>query len=232
VVALVASVPVLAAQYLTFSRAPLIGLYVFVVVAAWRFRRGAGIAVLVLGLVGGIAVLPSYLAVRSQSSGNETIPGTILVASDEFRFRAWGAAAAMFQDSPLTGQGYLAYKPLADVYGDPILGSPHNEWLRIFAEEGLVVGLIAIAFLIATAVTLARVRGWLGTGLLAGFIGYVIAASFNNPLLFVRVSAVAFASVGVGLALAARARDAARATPGASTDAPVSTATADDPPLH
>ena len=58
-----------------------------------------------------------------------------------------------------------------------------------------------MAFLVATAVTLARVPGWLGTGILAGFLGYVIAASFNNPLLFVRVSAVAFTIVGVGLAL-------------------------------
>jgi O-antigen ligase len=232
-IALVALLPVLVAQYLTFSRAPLIALYAFVVIVAWRFRRWAGIAVLLAGLLAGAIALPAYLQLRGSSVSEGAVQsGSILVASDEVRFRAWGAAAAMFQDSPLTGQGYLAYKALADVYGDPVLGSPHNEWLRIFAEEGLVVGLIAIAFLIATAVTLARVRGWLGTGLLAGFIGYVIAASFNNPLLFVRVSAVAFASVGVGLALAARARDATRTTPGASEDAPATTASADDPPLH
>src|SRR4029079_8799391 len=102
----------------------------------------------------------------------------------------------------LIGQGYLAYKELAEVFGDPILGSPHNEWLRIFAEEGVIVGLVGLAFLVATGVTLARVPGWLGTGILAGFLGYVIAASFNNPLLFVRVSAVAFGVAGGGLALA------------------------------
>ena len=52
----------------------------------------------------------------------------------------------------------------------------------------MIVGLVGLAFLVATGVTLARVPGWLGTGILAGFLGYVIAASFNNPLLFVRVS--------------------------------------------
>jgi hypothetical protein len=56
------------------------------------------------------------------------------------------------------------------------------------------------------------VPGWLGTGILAGFLGYVIAASFNNPLLFVRVSAVAFTIFGVGLALAERARAPANAS--------------------
>ena len=116
-----------------------------------------------------------------------------------------GAPRSRWSDKPLIGQGYLAYKELAEVFGDPLLGSPHNEWLRIFAEEGVIVGLVGLAFLVANGVTLARVPGWLGTGILAGFLGYVIAASFNNPLLFVRVSAVAFTIVGVGLALAERA---------------------------
>ena len=207
VIAGVALVPVLLAQYLTFSRAPFIALYVFVVIVAWRFRRWAGIAVLVVGLVIGALALPAYLQLRGSSvSEGAVTTGSILVASDELRFRAWGAAIQMIEDKPLIGQGYLAYKELADGFGDPVLGSPHNEWLRIFAEEGVIVGLVAVAFLIVTAITLARVPGWLGTGILAGFLGYVIAASFNNPLLFVRVSAVAFSIVGIGLALAEHAR--------------------------
>ena len=54
------------AQYLTFSRAPFIALYVFVVIVAWRFRRWAGIAVLVVGLVVGALALPAYLAAPGQ----------------------------------------------------------------------------------------------------------------------------------------------------------------------
>jgi len=211
-IALIGLVPVLAAQYLTFSRAPFIALYVFVVIVAWRFRRWAGIAVLVVGLVVGAIALPAYLELRSTVNEGADRSGTILVASDQYRFQAWGAAIRMVQDKPLIGQGYLAYKELAEFFGDPVLGSPHNEWLRIFAEEGVIVGLVGLAFLLATAVTLARVPGWLGTGILAGFLGYVIAASFNNPLLFVRISAVAFTIVGVGLALAQRARAPATAT--------------------
>ena len=208
--ALAASLPLLAAHYLTFSRSPIIALYVFVVVAAWRVRRLFGIVALAVGLVVGLALLPSYLAIRSQSGGDPTIPGTVLVASDQHRLRAWGAATRMWAEAPLTGQGYLSYKALAESYGDPVLGSPHNEWLRLFAEEGAIVGLIGIGFVVMAGVTLTRVPGWLGTGLLAGFLGYVLAASFNNPLLFVRVSAVAFPIVGVGLALAERYRSAAK----------------------
>jgi len=213
-IALVALVPVVVAQYLTYSRAPLLAGYAFVVIVAWRFRRWVGIAVLILGLAVGAVLLPVYLGIRSSAGGGTPVqPGSILVASDTDRFRAWGAAIGMVEDQPFVGQGYLAYKALAETYGDPVLGSPHNEWLRIFAEEGIVVGVVGIAFVVATAITLVRVPGWLGTGVLAGWISYVIAASFNNPLLFVRVSAVAFAITGVGLALAKRARAPAPGEP-------------------
>lgn len=234
-VAAVALIPLVVAQYLTFSRAPFLALYAFVVIAAWRFRRTAGVAVLVLGLVAGTLLLPSYLQLRSNSTAEGAVrPGSILVASDELRFRAWETAIRMWVDQPIVGQGYLSYKALGDVYGDPVLGSPHNEWLRLFAEGGVIAGLLGLFWIATTGLALARVKGWLGTGVLAGFAGYVIAATFNNPFLFIRVSAIAFPVIGVGLALAARARATAPADspPDASVPAPETTGSADDPALH
>ena len=227
-IALVALIPVAVAQYLTYSRAPFLAAYVFVVIVAWRFRRWVGIAVLILGLAGGAIALPVYLGIRTSTVGGSQVePGSIVVASDADRFRAWGAAIGMVEDQPFVGQGYLAYKELADTFGDPTLGSPHNEWLRIFAEDGVVIGVVGLAFVVATAITLAYVPGWLGTGVLAGWIAYVIAASFNNPLLFVRVSAVAFAITGVGLAFANQAR-----SPASVEAEPEGGGTAEDPALH
>lgn len=217
-VALVAALPLVLAHYLTFSRSPLLGGYVLAVIVAWRVRRALGIVALAAGIAAAALFLPTYLQIRSQSAleGGVT-PGSILVASDQARFQAWRAAASMWTEAPLTGHGYLAYKELGDAFGDPVLGSPHNEWLRLFAEEGTVVGLAGLLFVAVTARSLARIPGWLGTGLLAGFAGYVVAATFNNPFLFLRVSAVAFSMIGVGLALAERAR------------APASTETSTDP---
>ena len=106
VIALVGLVPVLVAQYLTFSRAPFIALYVFVVIVAWRFRRWSGIAVLVGGLVVGrarAAQLPPTTG--SQRRRRCSHPAAILVASDEYRFRAWGAALADVQDKPADRAG-------------------------------------------------------------------------------------------------------------------------------
>jgi O-antigen ligase len=224
--ALIAAVPLLIAHYLTFSRSPLLGGYVFAVIVAWRIRRVLGILVLAAGIVGAGLFLPAYLQIRSQSALEGAVaPGSILVASDALRFRAWGAAASMWADAPVTGQGYLAYKELGEAFGDPVLGSPHNEWLRLFAEEGTIVGIVGLLFIAAVARSLARIPGWLGTGVLGGWAAYVVAATFNNPLLFLRVSAVAFTVVGVGLGLAERAR--ARAPAPAEADG-----SADSPALH
>lgn len=206
--ALVIAVPMVVALYVTYSRAALLALFVLVVVLCWRIRRTLGVVVLAGGIIGGAILLPSYLQLRSQSAPEGAVtPGSILVASDEYRFRAWGAAVGMWQNQPMTGQGFLAYKQLADSYGDPVLGSPHNEWLRLFAEEGTVGGLAGVAFLAGTLWWLWRRRNPIGSAILAGTAGYFLMASFNNPLLFAQISAVAFTTIGFGLAVAGRNDD-------------------------
>jgi O-antigen ligase len=110
----------------------------------------------------------------------------------------------MWQDQPITGQGFLAYKQLADEYGDPVLGSPHNEWLRLFAEEGTVTGIVGLGFLATSLWWVSRRRDPIAGGLLSGVAGYFLMASFNNPLLFIQISVVAFTALGYGLARAVR----------------------------
>jgi O-antigen ligase len=202
VAALVVASPLVLALYVTYSRAALLALFVIGVVLCWRIRRVLGVAVLAVGIVGGAILLPGYLQLRSQSATEGVVqPGSILVASDELRFRAWGAAIGMWQDDPITGQGFLAYKQLGEAYGDPVLGSPHNEWLRLFAEEGTVTGIAGLAFVATTLWWLARRREPLIGGILAGAAGYFIMASFNNPFLFIQVSVVVFTAIGFGLGL-------------------------------
>jgi O-antigen ligase len=105
----------------------------------------------------------------------------------------------MFEKRPLTGQGFLAYKQLADEFGDPVLGSPHNEWLRLFAEEGIIGGIVGLCFAATTLSWLSHGRGALATGILAGTAGYFTMASFNNPLLFISVSAVVYPLIGYAI---------------------------------
>jgi O-antigen ligase len=196
-----------AAMYVTYSRAALLSLFGLAVVVAWRFNKRLGQAVFAVGIVAGILLLPAYIQLRGQVGASAAAePGSFLVANDGERIAAWRAAAGMFVARPLTGEGFLAYKQLADAYGDPILSSPHNEWLRLFAEEGIVGGLLGLTFIATTLTWLSHGRGALAAGILAGTAGYFMMASFNNPFLFIQVSAVVMPIAGFAVAEVARTR--------------------------
>ena len=200
------AVPLIVAAYLTYNRAVFLALFVLAVAVMWRIRRGLGVATLVAGLIVGALVIPPYLAARGSALGGpaEVVPGQILIASDQQRLTAWGAAGRMFLDQPLVGQGYRAYRQLSVSFGDPVLNAPHNEWLRFFAEGGFVNGTLALAFVFVTGVALLRRRGWLETGLFAAFASICLAAAFNNPFLFNQVTIPGFLLAGAGVGLAHR----------------------------
>ncbi|HYO41653.1 MAG TPA: O-antigen ligase family protein [Candidatus Limnocylindrales bacterium] len=200
VLALVGLAPMVPALYFTYSRTVFVACYGFAVVAAWRVRRWLGVAVLVVGVAVGVLALPSYLTMRAQVVVEGARTESILVASDIQRFTAWGASIQMFADRPVTGWGFRSYRVIGDRYGDRVLNSPHNEWLRFFAEQGIAGGLVGVAFVLTGLARLARIPGWFGAGMTSAFLAYVLSASFNNPLLFIQVSIVAFTIVGTGFA--------------------------------
>jgi O-Antigen ligase len=200
------AVPLVIAAYLTYNRAVFLGLFALAVVIGWRIRRSIGTAILVLGLVAGALAVPWYLSIRGSAIGGtaQPPPGQVLIASDQQRLAAWAAAGRMFLDQPITGQGYRAYRQLSVTFGDPTLNAPHNEWLRFFAEGGVVNGVIGLGFAGVTAVAMLRRQGWLETGLFGAFISLCIAAAFNNPFLFNQVTIPGFLLGGFGVGLAAR----------------------------
>ncbi len=195
------------AMYLTYSRAALLSLFGVVVVVAWRLHRLLGVAVLGAGIMAGVILLPTYLQLRAAGgSAGAAEPGSLLVATDYQRINGWGSAVAMFRDEPLIGQGFLSYKQLADLYGDPILSSPHNEWLRLFAEEGVIGGFLGLAFVATTLSWLSHGRGVLAAGILAGTLGYLTMATFNNPFLFIEVSLVVYPLIAFAIVHVSRQR--------------------------
>jgi hypothetical protein len=199
------AIPLLAGLYFTYSRAALIGIFFIVVICAWRIRRWAGATILVAGLGGALLLAPAYLQARGQSIGGDYArpqPGQVFIPSDRWRLNAWATAARMWADEPLTGQGFFAYGRLATQFGDDVLLAPHNEWLRLFAEEGFIVGVVGVAFVLATLAWLVRDRSWLGAGILAAFVGWCVAATFNNPFGYVQVNTIIFTIVGTGIARA------------------------------
>jgi O-antigen ligase len=208
--ALVLLVPLAAILYLTYSRTPIVALFLVAVVIAWRIRPRLGAGLLVVGLVAGALLVPSYLQFRGEQVGaTSAIPrGELLIATDQLRLQGWAGALRMWADEPLLGHGFKSYTDLAGGYGVPLLGAPHNEWLRFFAEEGTIVGFAALWFAFDAFARVWARRGWLMTALAAAFAVYVLAACFNNPFLFVQTNVAAFTIAGTALALAVLRRPA------------------------
>jgi hypothetical protein len=230
------------AMYVTYSRAAIISLFGLAVVVTWRLNRRLGQLVFVAGIVVGILLLPTYLQLREGAGSQGALePGSLLVASDRDRITGWQAAIGMVQNRPLTGQGFLAYKQLADAFGDPVLGSPHNEWLRFFAEEGVIGGIIGLCFAATTLAWLIHGRDAIATGIVAGTVGYFTMASFNNPLLFIQVSSVVYPLIALVVVAVWEARRHPSSDPSAATTGedrvdgeavPVSVTRTESVPIH
>lgn len=176
---------------LTYSRSGLIALAVVVAVLAWHYRRWLGLAAVVAFItLAGLAVLlvPGLNVVRD-----------VPLWADEARLAAWSASVEMWLAAPLTGHGLRSFEWLHAAYGTT-LDAPHNEWLRFFAEGGIVVGLAALAFAAASLVTMLRRRNLVAAGGAVVLTALFVMASFNNPLMYVQVTVPLFLALGIALA--------------------------------
>lgn len=182
------------AVVLTLSRSALISLALVAVVLVWRWKGWKGLVVggvIALLAVGGYALFINGELLRS-------VPDV----ADQDRQDAWGAAFRMWLDQPITGAGFRSFEWLYEQYGS-VLDAPHNELLRLFAEEGMIVGIAGALFAIVTPLVLAfRARGYIAAGAAAAAVAVFLMAGFNNPLLYTQVNVPAFLVLGAGLALA------------------------------
>ncbi len=211
IAAAVGLVPVVLAVWFTYNRAGLMGAYLIVVVAAWQARPRLGQIVGGVGLVGGLLLVPWYLAFRGSTLGAAATAtaGHLLSPSDQIRIDAWGAAIRMWQDAPLLGHGFWSFFRLHTQYGSAYLDAPHNEWLRLFGEGGIVAGVAGLVFIGAVVWQLSRGRAWLPRAALAAFACWVLALCFNNILSYDQVSIPLMTIVATGLTLVHLEREAA-----------------------
>ena len=105
----------------------------------------------------------------------------------------------MWRDEPLTGFGFLSFKALAQGYGSAYVTAPHNEFLRLLAEGGIGVAIAFVAFMAATIRALWRSASPFALGAIGALVGLLLGGMFNNPFLYVQVTAPAFAIVGAAL---------------------------------
>jgi O-antigen ligase len=217
IAAALGAAPLVVALVLTYSRSALIALMAVGVLYVLRLNRKLGLALLAAGIVVGAVVVPRYLLARGDAVGDagpvQATESGVVSRGDASRVQAWEAAVRMWAVSPLVGHGFGSFELLHERYGAAGVDAPHNELLRLFAEEGGIVGGVAIAFAVASFRTLWRGRGWLGTGLLGAVAAFAVMALFNNPISYLQVNVAPFVALGTGLALA-------RAGPSGTHDGP------------
>jgi len=191
---------------LTFSRSAVLAVAAVAVAYAWYVRRSAAIVMLVVAGVGAAVLVPLYVEQRAGTPlpGAGDILQDFFTAGDRIRSAGWAAAIRMTLDSPLIGQGFRSYLVLHDQFGDSVQTAPHNEWLRLYAEQGIVVGTAGLVFLGAALTALWRMRGALALGAFGTLLAYAIMAAFNNPLNYAQLNIPTFAVLGMALGMALR----------------------------
>jgi putative inorganic carbon (HCO3(-)) transporter len=155
--ALAAGGAALAATLFTYSRGAFVGLAVVLGVLALRHpRRRWLLAGMLAALLGVLALRPQDLLARLRSLTQLAHAQQTLLPDASFQVRrnALDAGALMFRDHPLLGVGpdnfpdsYLKYSALVGLASDPTLRDPHDLYIQIAAETGLV-GLAAFAWLL------------------------------------------------------------------------------------
>ena len=141
---------------LTGSRGAMIATIVALAVIPWtltHIRRGLRIAAIVIMIAGGLVAVqfvPTELFERLSTTGSEISEGTL-----NNRLRVWKAGLAEVPARPFHGYGPAGWYPTLGLRIGNV--APHNTWLAILVEQGLVgltLFLSMFAALIARLLTL------------------------------------------------------------------------------
>ncbi|MFB3855255.1 MAG: O-antigen ligase family protein [Vicinamibacterales bacterium] len=196
---------------MTRSRSGLISLAVAMVVAGGAavraFRGGLARATVVTALVVLFVVPMLWL-------GPDVALGRLLGGQEGYlktRLDAWQSALRILADFPLAGTGLNTFGVATVLYqvggGGLHFAQAHNDYLQVAAEGGLLVGVPALLFVAAVAMSIARrvrcgeddpASRWLRTGAIAGIIGMLVQSLVEfslqmpgNAVLFVVLLAAA-----------------------------------------
>jgi O-antigen/teichoic acid export membrane protein/O-antigen ligase len=194
----------------SFSRASYFGALAVIVIFAVR-RSIRGLVGAAVGLGGLVPLLPAAVGARLgtvwSSSG--------LDADSAVRLDLWSSAIRMFDAHPLFGVGYLHFAGHLPAYftgtGNydtfliqfSLLEFPHNTYLTVLAETGLVGSVLVLVLGAAgwrAGWRAMRAGDWAGEGAVLAFAGVGVCSAFGEVLL---VPAVFIAFVVVVLAAGA-----------------------------
>lgn len=215
---LIALPALLLAVVATLSRSALVVVAAGAALFAARLGRRAALVALGIGLAAAVVLIPVFLAVRNggaTDAGSQPLLADFLTFGDRERLMAWEAALRMGLGSPLVGHGFRSFLLLHVAYGGGRIQAPHDEWLRFFAEEGLIVAAAGVGLVVFGLATLWQGRTAIVLGAFGTLLGYAFMATFNNPLNYAQVNIPIFMVIGtcLGLSLTAERRQDVRPAP-------------------
>ena len=227
---ILAGIPLIAAIYLTGSRsviAAAIGGIVVLVLALLRHRTVPlrGVMVFAVGIV--VAMVISFPWVIGHD-----VAGASARLSLKVRVELLRAGLQVIETRPLFGVGIDRFYLEAGAFASPELNAlwnsrknPHNDFLRVGAELGLVgLGLFLwILFAAAKRIWQAlRISGDARlAGLAAGLVGFLITSLVSNPLMLREVSFAFWIALGLATGHSAAAVRAAGDGSGTAIDGSV-----------
>jgi hypothetical protein len=206
---LAAGLPLIAALYLTGSRsviaAAFVGLIAMIVVLLKRERSGALRGILAFAIVAVVVMVASY----RWMSGRD-VAGRMAWDSLTVRFELIRAGLAVIATRPLFGVGLDRFYLLAGAVASPRLHAlwqgrmnPHNDFLRIGAELGLIGLGLFLGILVAAGqqirTALQHTRDALLAGLAGGLVAFLVTSLVSNPLMVRDVSYVFWIALGLAV---------------------------------
>jgi len=135
----------------------MVAVVVFLVRGSWRTKAlaGAGVLICVVVMLGSSAHVRDRL--EEVLSDMQTVDQSAEATSTQFRIVFWRNAVRMIHDHPILGvgtggffDGYLGYVQGVPGWKGDGTGDPHNQFLKILGEQGLL-GFAAFLFLIGGA---------------------------------------------------------------------------------
>jgi O-antigen ligase len=188
----------------SFSRGALLSLVTGVVALYWgRGRRVFLVAV----LAGILVVLVSYPLLLGARHALTFGPDVVLSdqaqqVSDRSRIAVLRAGVKLFMSSPLVGVGYGQFHYESPKYlGASQITYPHNNYLEILAEQGLV-GLGAFLLVLLTLfVALSRNGDAYAVVARAMLVAFAVGALFAEPMTSLQTTTITWVVVGAALAL-------------------------------
>ena len=202
----VAAIPLIAAIYLTGSRSVLAAALGGTVVLALTVARHRTAPVRGVVLFTGVAMVAMVLSFR-WLIGHDLVGATARL-SLTVRVELLRAGLRVIGTRPLFGVGIDRFYLVAGAFASPELNAlwnsrknPHNDFLRVGAELGLV-GLGLFVWILAAAAK--RIREALRTagdarlaGLAAGLVAFLITSLVSNPLMLREVSFAFWMALGL-----------------------------------